>query len=88
IWDPGIGQQFGSAFPGGASTWGNAVYAPDGSKLIAAYSDGTGAVWPVSVDSLMAQACDVARRNFSQDEWERFVPNSPYQRTCPQYPAG
>lgn len=88
IWDPGTGQQFGSAFPGGASTWGNAVYAPDGSKLIAAYSDGTGAVWPVSVDSLMAQACDVARRNFSQDEWERFVPNSPYQRTCPQYPAG
>jgi class 3 adenylate cyclase/WD40 repeat protein len=88
IWDEQSLQQFGATFPGGAGHWGNAEYTPDGANIVVVYSDGTAAVWPVSVSAWMDHACAVARRNFTQEEWSRFVPNQPYQRTCPDLSAG
>jgi hypothetical protein len=88
IWDEHSLQQFGATFPGGAGQWGNAQYTPDGSNIVVVYSDGSAAVWPVSVRGWMDHACSVARRNFTQEEWSRFVPNQPYQRTCPSLPSG
>jgi class 3 adenylate cyclase/WD40 repeat protein len=88
IWDDQSLQQFGATFPGGAGFWGNAQYTPDGSSIVVVYSDGSAAVWPVSVRGWMDHACAVARRNFTQEEWSRFVPNEPYQRTCPDLPSG
>jgi class 3 adenylate cyclase/WD40 repeat protein len=88
IWDDQSLQQFGATFPGGAGQWGNAQYTPDGSNIVVVYSDGSAAVWPVSVRGWMDHACAVARRNFTQEEWSRFVPNQPYQRTCPSLPSG
>jgi WD40 repeat protein len=88
IWDNQALQQFGTTFPGGAGGWGNAKYTPDGSNIVVVYSDGSAAVWPVSVGGWMDHACAVARRNFTQEEWSRFVPNQPYQRTCPSLPSG
>jgi hypothetical protein len=29
------------------------------------------------------RACSLARGGFSQDEWERRIPDLPYQDTCP-----
>jgi len=88
IWDDQSLQQFGATFPGGAGQWGNAQYTPDGSNIVVVYSDGSAALWPVSVRGWMDHACAVARRNFTQEEWSRFVPNQPYQRTCPSLPSG
>jgi class 3 adenylate cyclase/WD40 repeat protein len=88
IWDDKSLQQFGATFPGGAGQWGNAQYTPDGSNIVVIYTDGSAAVWPVSVGAWMDHACSVARRNFTHEEWSRFVPNQPYQRTCPSLPSG
>jgi WD40 repeat protein/class 3 adenylate cyclase len=88
LWDASSLQQFGASFPGGLGQWGSAQYTPDGSQVVAVFADGSAAVWPVSVASLMSHACAVARRNLTTEEWQRFVPNAGYQRTCPQYPAG
>lgn len=88
LWDGRSLQQFGATFPGGAGQWGNAQYTPDGSNIVVVYSDGSAALWPVSVRAWMDHACSVARRNFTQEEWSRFVPNQPYQRTCPSLPSG
>jgi WD40 repeat protein len=88
IWDATSLQQFGASFPGGLGQWGNAQYTPNGAQVVTVFTDGSGTVWPVTVASLMAHACAVAGRNLTQEEWQRFVPNSGYQRTCPQFPAG
>jgi class 3 adenylate cyclase/WD40 repeat protein len=88
IWDDQSLQQFGATFPGGAGLWGNAQYTPDGSNIVVIYGDGSAALWPVSVRAWEDHACAVARRNFTQEEWSRFVPNQPYQRTCPNLPNG
>jgi WD40 repeat protein/class 3 adenylate cyclase len=88
VWDDGSLQQFGASFPGGAGQWGHVAYTPDGSRLVVVYSDGTAAVWPATVRAWLDQACAVAGRNFTHEEWDRFVPGQDYRRTCPAYPAG
>jgi hypothetical protein len=86
LWTTETQQQFGATFPGDASRWGNAVYTPDGSKLIVFYEDGTGYVWPTSVDDWKRHACAVAGRNFTREEWRRFVSGLSYAKTCPGLP--
>jgi WD40 repeat protein len=88
IWDDTSLQQYGADFPGGAGAWGTVTYTPDGSSVVVAYGGGTAGVWPVSVDAWLDHACTIAGRNFSQEEWRRFVPDHDYERTCPQFPAG
>jgi WD40 repeat protein len=83
IWDDETLTQFGASFPGGDGTWGNLAYTPDGKDLVVVYDDGSAAVWPVTVDAWMAHACDVAARNFTREEWDRFVPDHDYRATCP-----
>ena len=48
LWRTSTLQQFGATFPGDPGQWGNAVYTPDGSRLVVVYEDGTGDVWPTS----------------------------------------
>jgi WD40 repeat protein len=88
IWDDATLQQFGASFPGGDGQWGNVAYTPDGSNVVVVYSDGTAAVWPVTVAAWLDHACTVAGRNLTREEWSRFVPGHPYTRTCPSFPGG
>jgi WD40 repeat protein/DNA-binding SARP family transcriptional activator len=83
LWTTGTQQQFGATFPGDPGQWGEAQYTPDGSKLIVVYQDGTGFVWPVSLPDWEAQACTVAGRNLTREEWSRFIGNRRYAAVCP-----
>jgi WD40 repeat protein len=86
LWDDATLQEVGSDFGGGNGQKGNAGFTRGGATVVVLYSDGTGDVWPVSDAALLAQTCAVAGRNLTTEEWRRFVPNAPYQRTCPAYP--
>ena len=88
LWDTGTGQQFGATFPGEGGQWGNAQFTADGAKLVVVYGDGTGIVWPVSPSAWEQHACFVAGRNFTHEEWRRFVGGRAYSTVCPQFPAG
>jgi WD40 repeat protein/class 3 adenylate cyclase len=86
LWTTATLQQYGATFPGDPGQWGNAQYTPDGSKLIVIYQDGKGFVWPVSVGSWEDRACSVAGRNFTREEWSRFVGDRSYSSVCPGRP--
>ena len=46
-------------------------------------------IWNLDVETWPGIACLAAGRNLAQEEWEQFGPTGePYQRTCPQWPAG
>jgi WD40 repeat protein/class 3 adenylate cyclase len=87
IWVTSTLQQLGDDFPGGEGSWGNVAYTPNGRYLFSAYADGSAYRWPVTVDAWADQACRVAGRNFTQEEWRRFVTGRSYERVCPGLPA-
>jgi WD40 repeat protein/class 3 adenylate cyclase len=87
LWDTQTLQQLGSAFPGSPGKWANGQFTRDGSKLVTLYQDGRGTVWPATVEAWKDHACRMAGRNFTREEWSRFVTGRGYARVCPGYPA-
>jgi WD40 repeat protein/class 3 adenylate cyclase len=88
VWVTSTLQQLGDDFPGGEGSWGNIAYTPDGRYLFSAYADGSAYRWPVTVGAWADQACRVAGRNFTREEWQRFVTGRSYERVCPGLPVG
>ena len=44
--------------------------------------------WSLDPGAWRSAACNVAGRNLTQTEWQRYLPSEPYQLTCPQFPTG
>ena len=83
LFDAETGRQIGSAFLGQDQQWAYSDFSPDGSQVAVIYSaDGQAFLWPSSLSGWTDHACDVARRDFTREEWERFVPGHPYERIC------
>jgi WD40 repeat protein len=40
-------------------------------------------LWDLSVKSWVSRACRIANRNLTQDEWQQYLGDIPYHRTCP-----
>lgn len=83
LWTASPPQQLGASFqhPPGAQA-GNAAITADGRKLIVVYNDGSGAVWPLDVDTWIRHACAVAGRDLTQEEWSRFIAGRDYRSRC------
>lgn len=71
-------------------------FSPDGKKLVARGAttgeDGTSRsymyIWDMDIDNWMAKACKIVNRNLTQEEWQRYMGDAPYCRTCPDLPDG
>ncbi len=81
IWSTSTLQQFGSDL-GGSGTDQNMAFTPDGRYLLVVADDGTLTRWPVSLAAWEQHACTVADRNFTREEWSRYVGNRPYANVC------
>ena len=88
LWDVRARKRLGSPLSGPSSPM-SVTFAPGGRHLFAAYGlDGQVLQWDVDPASWRERACSIAGRNLTQDEWERFLPDRPYRRTCEQRPPG
>ena len=82
LWTTATLRQLGTAFQSDPSQWGTARFTPDGRRLVVVYGDGTGYVWPTTVAAWADHACTVAGRDFTREEWARYVPHHAYARVC------
>ncbi len=53
--------------------------------MLASY-DGRVYQWDTTFDHALEFACQMAGRNLTESEWERALPDLPYEETCPSSP--
>jgi WD40 repeat protein len=63
------------------------AFSPDGQLLAYGGDNDTVHLWGADPADWAARACQVANRNLSLAEWQRYMGDAPYHRTCPQLPA-
>ena len=86
LWDVQTGLRLGRPLHG-HSDFVNAVsFRPDGKVLASGSADKNIVLWPTDPQNWIEQACQKVGRNFSQAEWEKYFPTTPYHKTCPQNP--
>jgi WD40 repeat protein/DNA-binding SARP family transcriptional activator len=82
LWDVPTRKLIGAALPG-SNTGGLVHFFPNGKRVLAAFTSGTGIVWNVDPDAWKEKACSVARRNLTRAEWTEFVGGRSYRHVCP-----
>ena len=62
-----------------------ATIRPEGLEAAILTKDGI-AIWDLDPTGWMRAACQIASRNLTQQEWERYIGNlDEYHVTCPQF---
>ena len=64
------------------------LFLGDTLTLVSSSLDGTLSFIDLNSESWKQIACNIVGRNFSELEWNRYLPEYEYTPTCPQWPAG
>ena len=102
LWEQATGLGYGDELVGGARI-GSLVssidfppflglrnaFSPDGKLLAVAGVETLAMLWDVDPAVWRRQACAVAGRNLSREEWRLYLPpGTPYRATCSEWPPG
>ena len=88
LWDIASRQPLGLPFTWKTGYIRSLFFNPQGTSLISSTYEGTLLQWDLDPQSWIGRACDIVRRNFTQDEWKQYFSTEPYRLTCPQWPVG
>jgi WD40 repeat protein len=81
-------RRLGRPLTGHTGRVASLAFAPDGRTLATGGYDGMLRLWTLSeLDDLRRhaaeRACSLTGRGLDRNEWARYVPDLPYQGTCP-----
>ena len=89
LWDVASGQPLGAPLSTGHDGFvASVAFTADGKTLIAANTDGAVRQWTIDLSTWPQRACHIANRNLTRQEWQQYLGILPYQKTCPDLPAG
>jgi WD40 repeat protein len=86
LWDVATGQAIGQPLTGHLGRVNGVAFSPDGQYLASGSVDTSIMVWEVGLDLWQGRACQMANRNLTATEWERYFGGIPYHETCPTVP--
>lgn len=58
---------------------------PDNHWLVTGNADGTARLWNLRLEELIEVACRTAGRNLTASEWQQYMGNTSYRKTCEQW---
>jgi WD40 repeat protein len=88
LWDVAGGTLLGDPLKGHDDWVLSAAFSPDGNSLATSSRDRSVRLWDVNPHSWLEKGCSYAGRNLTQREWQRYLGERPYRRTCLNYPDG
>jgi WD40 repeat protein/energy-coupling factor transporter ATP-binding protein EcfA2 len=62
------------------------TFSPDGKTIASLGGDGTIILWDINPQSWVQETCQRVGRNFTRAEWEQYLLNEEYRKTCQQWP--
>lgn len=85
LWDVKTGQRIGDPLSGHDQSVRGLAFTRDAGHLVTGAQNSRIVLWNVDVKSWGPEACRVANRNLSPEEWSEFVGRgSGYRATCPE----
>ncbi|MBE8992462.1 WD40 repeat domain-containing protein [Nostoc sp. LEGE 12450] len=79
IWEVQSGQEISRLTNNDIKT---VIFSSDGKYLATTNNDGTVKVWLWKSDDLILEACNRLRRNLTPDEWQQYLKDESYCKTC------
>ncbi|MDQ3153956.1 MAG: TIR domain-containing protein [Actinomycetota bacterium] len=86
--DPTRPRPLGQPVTGHTGPVTSVAFSPDGRTLSSGSDDGTAILWNLADlnklrEHAAERACSITRGGLNREEWARYIPDQPYQDTCP-----
>ena len=84
LWDIDSRKPLSEPLRGHSAEVSSIAFSPDGRTLATGSWDQSVILWDITTDaeSMIARACQIANRNFTEGEWRQYMGERPYRKTC------
>ncbi len=95
LWGVETGKPIGEPWQGHNDAVWSVAFSSDSTQVFSGSRDDPNdrwdhmiLLWDVDEESWEKRLCRIAGRNFTQEEWQKYLGDRPYEKTFPQYPEG